>query len=515
QHRHHGARGGDLRAVRAAAARHRAECGDPVLHDRLGRLHHPGEEASPDRRGVAAQLHGRGALLLAGHAARHRGERGRRSVFDGRHHVVPHHAREPARRHPQSDPRWPRPDLHAGRAHDRGREAVDGLEHQFRGRHGHRCHGAVRLRERFSAPGLSGGSGQAGGLLQQEGHRERALAHGGLGPLARPFWALSDAKLSSSLPGLTDLRRITLRNSGKPELRCNPSTFVKRPCWEKDGCAGHKRVYARLRRASAPRMTGGKSGSMLLTGILIIDATGRLGWVAGRVLADLGADVVKLEPPGSDRGGADYWAFNVNKRILELDLQAPSDRARLEDLLRAADVCLLTPSDSAAHLDPQALRENYPRLVVVAIRPFGGVGPRSAWRASDIELMAAGGAMALAGEPDGMPVRVSEPQSYGWAGAQAAIGALVALFHRDATGRGDLVDVSAQASVVTALSHAPAFVDLVGLEPTRAGAFITGRSIKGARYRVFWPCRDGYINFIFYGGVAGRRTNEQLVAWMR
>jgi benzylsuccinate CoA-transferase BbsE subunit len=114
-----------------------------------------------------------------------------------------------------------------------------------------------------------------------------------------------------------------------------------------------------------------------------------------------------------------------------------------------------------------------------------------------------------------MPVRVSEPQSYGWAGAQAAIGALVALFHREATGRGDLVDVSAQASVIAALSHAPAFVDLLGIEPTRAGAFMTGRSIKGARYRVFWPCRNGYINFIFYGGVAGRRTNEQLVAWMR
>jgi benzylsuccinate CoA-transferase BbsE subunit len=154
-------------------------------------------------------------------------------------------------------------------------------------------------------------------------------------------------------------------------------------------------------------------------------------------------------------------------------------------------------------------------LVVVAIRPFGGVGPRSTWRASDIELMAAGGAMALAGEPDGMPVRVSEPQSYGWAGAHAAVGALVALVRRDATGRGDLVDVSGQASVIAALSHAPAFVDLLGVEPTRAGAFMTGRSIKGARYRVFWPCRDGYINFIFYGGAAGRRTNEQLVAWMR
>ena len=254
---------------------------------------------------------------------------------------------------------------------------------------------------------------------------------------------------------------------------------------------------------------------MLLSDVLIVDATDRLGWLAGRVLADLGADVIKLEPRGSDRSRPPWRACNVNKRVLELD--PAQGQAQLEDLLRTADICLLTPgsSDAGAPLDPDALRKRYPRLVVVAIRPFGGSGPRSGWKASDLELMAAGGAMALAGEPDGVPVRVSEPQSYGWAGAQAALGALVALYQRDTTGRGDLVDVSAQASVVTALSHAPAFVDLVGIEPTRAGAFITGRSIKGARYRVFWPCRDGYINFIFCGGVAGRRTNEGLSAWMR
>jgi crotonobetainyl-CoA:carnitine CoA-transferase CaiB-like acyl-CoA transferase len=256
---------------------------------------------------------------------------------------------------------------------------------------------------------------------------------------------------------------------------------------------------------------------MLLEGVLIVDATDRLGWLAGRVLADLGADVIKLERPGSDRKRADWRAFNVNKRVLELDRTNPADEAQIEKLLHTADICLLTPatSDFSPNLEPEALRSNYPRLVVVAIRPFGGVGPRRQWKASDLELMAAGGAMALAGEPDGTPVRVSEPQSYGWAGAQAAVGALVALYKRDATGRGDLVDVSGQACVVTALSHAPAFVDLNGIEPTRAGAFMTGRSIKGARYRVFWPCRDGYINFIFYGGVAGRRTNERLLAWMR
>jgi benzylsuccinate CoA-transferase BbsE subunit len=256
---------------------------------------------------------------------------------------------------------------------------------------------------------------------------------------------------------------------------------------------------------------------MFLSDIVILDATDRLGWLAGRVLADLGADVIKLEPPGSDRDRADWRAFNVNKRVLELDPANAAGNAQLEQLLHAADVCLLTPDSSpfGGLLDPEALRTHYPRLVVVAMRPFGGAGPRCRWKASDLELMAAGGAMALAGEPDGMPVRVSEPQSYGWAGSQAAVGALVALYKRSASGRGDLVDVSAQACVVTALSHAPAFVDLVGVEPTRAGAFMTGRSIKGARYRVFWPCRDGHINFIFYGGVAGRRTNEQLMAWMR
>jgi len=255
---------------------------------------------------------------------------------------------------------------------------------------------------------------------------------------------------------------------------------------------------------------------MLLSDVLVIDATDRFGWLAGRILADLGADVIKVDPPGTDRTRPQWRALNVNKRVVELDLIRPADRARFDELVATADICLLTPAAyPGVPLDPDALRQRHPRLVAVSITPFGSVGPRSAWKGTDIETMAAGGAMALAGEPGGVPVRVSEPQAYAWAGAQAAVGALMALCRRDATDRGDRVDVSAQASVVTALSHAPAFVDLLGVEPTRAGAFITGRSIKGARYRVFWPCRDGFINFIFYGGVAGRRTNEQLVAWMR
>lgn len=256
---------------------------------------------------------------------------------------------------------------------------------------------------------------------------------------------------------------------------------------------------------------------MLLANTLVVDATDRFGWLAGRVLADLGAEVVKLDAPGTDRNRPEWRAFNVNKRVLNLDPGQAADRRTIDELVAKADICLVTPAsvEAGGPLDPDVLRARYPKLVVVAITPFGRAGPRSGWRATDIEAMAAGGAMYLAGEPDGEPLRVSEPQAYGWVGAQAATGALIALYRRDVTGRGDLVDASVQASVVSAIAHSPAFYDMLGVEPTRAGAFMTGRSIHGARYRVFWPCRDGWLNFIFYGGVAGRRTNEQLVAWMR
>ncbi|MCZ7565816.1 MAG: CoA transferase [Burkholderiales bacterium] len=251
----------------------------------------------------------------------------------------------------------------------------------------------------------------------------------------------------------------------------------------------------------------------MLDGCIVLDCTDRLGWLAGRLLADLGAEVAKLEPPDADTAGAEWRALNVNKRLLRLDR---GDAAGFDRLAARADILLATPAPAdAARFGYARLARLNARLVVVAITPFGLAGPKAAWRATDLELMAAGGAMSLAGEPGSMPFRVSAPQAYAWTGAQAAVGALVALHHRATSGRGQLVDVSAQAAVITALAHAPAFVTVSGLTPTRAGAYMTGRSVTGARFRVFWPCKDGYLNFILYGGAAGRRTNEQLVAWMR
>ena len=261
----------------------------------------------------------------------------------------------------------------------------------------------------------------------------------------------------------------------------------------------------------------------MLGGYKVLDLSSRLGWLAGRILADLGADVIKIEPPhndlgGGDIGGPEWRALNVNKRLLRLDLASPAGRQAIERMIAGADILIETarPGDPADDwLHPERLSGFNSKLIHVSITPFGRHGPRAHWRGSDLEIMAAGGAMSLAGNPDGAPLRISVPQACSWAGAHAACGALVALSHRTAGGDGQHVDVSAQASVVVALAHAPTFFDMMGEAPSRAGSHITGRSVHGAIYRAFWQCKDGYINFVVYGGPAGRRTNKALVAWMR
>lgn len=256
----------------------------------------------------------------------------------------------------------------------------------------------------------------------------------------------------------------------------------------------------------------------MLSAYRVLDVSNRVGWLAGRLLADLGADVIRIEAPGVSIENSDWQAYHVNKRLLRMDLQTSDGCLAFDRLIAGVDVLIESahPGDAEARfLDWSRLRQLNRRLIQVSITPFGTSGPHAGWFASDIELMAAGGAMSLAGEPDGAPTRVTVPQSSGWAGGQAAVGALTALVHRTVTGEGQHVDVSAQAAVILASSHAAAFWDMEGTNPTRCGAYLTGRSMKGARYRAFWPCADGYLNFMLYGGPAGRRTNSQLVEWMR
>jgi crotonobetainyl-CoA:carnitine CoA-transferase CaiB-like acyl-CoA transferase len=270
----------------------------------------------------------------------------------------------------------------------------------------------------------------------------------------------------------------------------------------------------------------------LLSPFRVLDLTDELGFLCGKILGDLGADVIKIEPPGGDPGrrlGPFYgnqtdpekslfwFGFNNNKRGITLNLESAQGRELFIKLGAKADFIIET--FTPAYLDglnigyPRLGRIN-PRLVQVSITPFGQSGPYAKFKASDIEIMALSGCMSLTGDPDRPPLRVTFPQSYVWTGSYAAMGALTAHYHRELTGEGQQVDVSAQACLLWAFSHAHTFWDLNRQLEKRAGSFMTGRSITGAKMRVFWPCKDGYLNFIIYGGEAGRRTNQALVEWM-
>jgi crotonobetainyl-CoA:carnitine CoA-transferase CaiB-like acyl-CoA transferase len=255
----------------------------------------------------------------------------------------------------------------------------------------------------------------------------------------------------------------------------------------------------------------------MLADCVVLDCTDRTGWLAGRVLADLGAEVIKVEAPAAARDEDGWQAFNINKQICLIDLDKEAGQMQFDKFAIRTDivlVCSQPGKDESKIFDYQRLAKINPNIILVRITSFGTTGPRAGWRASDLELMAAGGAMSLAGEPDSTPVRISVPQSYAWTGVQAAVGALTALNARRIIHRGQEVRVSAQASVLPALAFAPMYWDMLGTVPTRAGSYAVGRSITGARFRAFWPCKDGYLNFIIYGGAAGRRTNRQLVDWM-
>ena len=256
-----------------------------------------------------------------------------------------------------------------------------------------------------------------------------------------------------------------------------------------------------------------------LAGCRVLDLTGELGWLCGRILADLGADVVKVEPPGGEAGreGPAWQAWNVGKRGVRLDLHREDGVRTLHALATRADVLL--ESFPPGHLDRlgvgwAALHAANPALILTSITPYGQEGPLAGAPASDLELMAASGALSLAGDPDRPPVRISQPQAAAWTSAHAALGTLIAFHHRRGTGEGQHVDVSAQASLLPAIVHAPLFWTLLRQVPQRAGPFLTGRNVHGAALRNIWPCRDGYLTFALYGGGAGRHSNRALVEWM-
>ena len=267
----------------------------------------------------------------------------------------------------------------------------------------------------------------------------------------------------------------------------------------------------------------------LLAPYRVLDLTDERGLLCARILGDLGADVVQVEPPGGSsarRLGPFYrddpapdkslhwWAYCVNKRGITLDIEQPDGRALLERLVAGAD--FLVESFDPGHLDSLGLgycrlSELNPRLVMVSITAFGQDGPFAHYRASDITGMALGGFMHLTGDPDRAPLRPSFPHFYLHGSAAGAAGAMLAHTHRALTGQGQHVDVSCQQAVARTLAHAPQIWDIEGAVLQRMGVY---RQTSGEnRVRINWSCADGYVNYMLQGGGVAPSTRA-LFQWM-
>jgi crotonobetainyl-CoA:carnitine CoA-transferase CaiB-like acyl-CoA transferase len=229
---------------------------------------------------------------------------------------------------------------------------------------------------------------------------------------------------------------------------------------------------------------------------------------ATKLLADLGADVVKIEPPGRgdvtrtrgpfpggvphpEKSGL-FLYLNANKRGMTLDLTAPRGREALGRLAERADLLVhdVHPTEMTARgLDWERLAAGNPRLVMTSIAPFGLTGPHAGWRAPDVIAWSAGGIAALNGEPsrpDLPPLKAFGDQAGFQAGLNAAIGSLGALFARLATGRGEHVEVSTQECLAAILELTFEFWPYCGLVASRLGA-------KPIQPLCFMECRDGWI----------------------
>jgi crotonobetainyl-CoA:carnitine CoA-transferase CaiB-like acyl-CoA transferase len=267
----------------------------------------------------------------------------------------------------------------------------------------------------------------------------------------------------------------------------------------------------------------------MLSKCRVLDLSSERGFLCGQMLADLGADVVKVEPAGGaagrrlppflrDRPGSDnsiYWlAFNRNKRSLTLDLASAAGREIFKRLMATADFLIESENPgamTAIGLDYAALSAINPALVYVSITPFGQTGPKASYADSDLILMAASGVMILYGDEDRPPLRMSVPQAYLHASADAAGAALIAYYERLESGRGQQVDVSAQTSITLA-GQSTSLTALVEGEETRRMA--GGVKLGAIRVPLVWPCRDGRVTSVFLFGAALGVFSRKLVDYM-
>ena len=241
-------------------------------------------------------------------------------------------------------------------------------------------------------------------------------------------------------------------------------------------------------------------GPLPLDGIRVLDLSGPVGSYGGRLLADAGADVVKVElpagdelrrqgpfagrTPGPERSLA-FAYYHANKRGIVLDYRSPEALGMLAELGASADVVLLTPPVAGLHPDSRELSWAASDAVVCAITPFGLTGPYRSWRATHLTSCALGGGMYQYGQPEGPPLVLPGRQLYDHAGTHAAIAVLAALRARPAVG-GQFIDLSAHEVMGSSLYELHRYTNFQDIMRRRGSYAAVGG---------MWPCRDGLVEF--------------------
>ena len=263
----------------------------------------------------------------------------------------------------------------------------------------------------------------------------------------------------------------------------------------------------------------------LLKGFRMLDLTDEKGALCGKIMSDLGVDVIKVEPPGGcstrnippfleDKPGPDrslyFLAYEAGKRSVTLNLELPAGRSLLAELAGKSD--FLVESYPVGYLDSiglgyEALSKLNPRLVYTSITPFGDRGPARNYKAEDIVTWAAGGMMYLMGEEGRPPLQMALPQAGLHAGGEAAVASLLAHCARQIDGLGQRVVVDMQACIVWTLMNEQAMPILHGDHLTRTGVYTGG---LGARRKMVYSCRDGYISAVIGAGA----STKALVDWL-
>ncbi len=256
----------------------------------------------------------------------------------------------------------------------------------------------------------------------------------------------------------------------------------------------------------------------MLDGVRVLEVSQPQTMMAGQILADLGADVIVVEPPGGapgrrmgpfldDRIGLErsltWHALNRNKRGVTIDLDSVDGRDAFERLAATAAAVIEAGPPRFAALAGRG-------LVHCAVRPFSAAGPKSGYAFTDRTVIAATGVPAYTGDGDRAPLFMPVPQAMLEASCEAAIGVLAGLAARDRDGEGQSVEVSMRAAAMMSALSLPYYAETTEPRPARSAL---RKPVLGVDIPNFYRCRDGFVQvsvaFGGFGAITGR-----MAAWL-